>query len=278
MLTPLSHRPFHSITLFATNLKDKISYLFFKTLSLFHSTWDDYSKYYSSRLLSRKISLHFYPNHLIQSSFNRLYPGKICQLPNPAITNPDYTLSADIPTPYISGLCKGACIDYMNRVKNSKTCFWETIKSTALKFEKGCTKKGFLNHHSLLKIDLTDDWAEKKIENPSFKDVYLAKTISFFAKNYKCKLYSEALNRIEELPEGDYFVREIPPSKGDDSHLICLYKRKEGIVIYDPNYGTLYFENNQKLIAFLDSSTKRMFNGSKAQYTIFHCKTKEDTC
>ena len=279
MLTPLSQRPFHSLKLWTSNVKDRICYLFFKTLSLLSSTSNEYAIYYSKKLSFRKISLALYSNHLIQTSFNRLYPGKQTAIPTPHITNHDYELDnieMDA-NPSISGLCSGACIDYMNRVKSSKKSFWETIDSTALKFTDGCTKKGFVNHYSLNQITTTDSWTEKKLENPSFKDIYYAKTVSFFAQNYKSKFYKSDLDNYEDIPSGDYFLREKSSNKEEGLHVVCLYKRNEGTVVFDTNFGTLFFEDHHKLLSYLTRSTKIMFN-APVNFTLFHCKDKDESC
>lgn len=271
MIQLFENRPLHPLKLILSDVKDRLLEIFYKAFSILNSDFKNYASYYSNRRFSIKFSLAVYSANLIQPSFNRLFPGKRVPISKPALKG-DYLLSTDEPAiqPSLSGLCTGACIDHMNRVRSSKRPFIEAIQEAAEKFVNGCTKKGYINHHSLSIIEPSDDWCMDKIDDPSFKDLYYAKTISFFAKNYEPLLQNQD---VDDLPEGDYFIRQ---KAGKDLHVICLYKRSEGIFVFDPNYGTLYFKNDHSLHAFLNSSTKRMFKDSSVKISVFGCQ--EESC
>ena len=306
MLTPLSQRPFHSVRLYAANTIDSITSLFYEILSLLNKKWDAYAKYYDYRIFSREQASEHYSANLIQFSSNQLYPGKRVDVPTLKVSDDNYALlqSASIEK-YIEGLCLGMCIDHMNRIRSSQKSFWETITAVGLKFTNGSSKRGFIYHHSQSQIATSFKYFQIKIEkifsrfketldkelketllDHEIKEIFKdqinleytskyerAKRISFIANNYKCKFYKYGIENHDDLPEGDYFLRELPSEKS--GHIVCVYKRKEGTVVFDSNYGTLFFRNHEGFTSYVESSTTRMFGAGVAKLSLYHCKDKE---
>lgn len=305
MLTPLSQRPFHTVRLYAANTIDSITSLFFEILATWNKKWEAYANYYNYKVATREIAFDLYSKHIIHFCSNQLYPGKQVDVPTPNVTNEDFELKKSNDEVKIQGLCLGMCIDHMNRIKSSQKSFWETINEVGLKFSNGSTKKGYIYQHSepqirpsykfiiakfkKLFLKFKDTLNKDQIERLNDNEIYeilkenitteynltynRAKRISFFAQNYKCKFFKNDLDNYETLPDGDYFLRELPADKS--GHIICLYKRKEGTVIFEPNYGTLFFKDQKSLFSFLESSTTRVFGQGKAKLSLFHCKDKE---
>ncbi|MFN4175003.1 MAG: YopT-type cysteine protease domain-containing protein, partial [Parachlamydiaceae bacterium] len=252
-----------------------ITLLFWSILSTFSASWEEHVKYYSLKIAAKKLSLFYYSDHLVQTTLNRIHPSKICRIKTPSISDPDYCLSNDETdgVQSLSGLCLGTCIDFMNRFKRLNTLDPKALIQIADTFEPGSTQEGFIYHNQLNQLEISDLWVEKNLPDPAFKDLYFAKTISFFTKNYKSKLIQA--NKVKDLCDGDYFLKEESIEKRGFHHLICLIKREQNYMVFDPNYGTLIFNDHLKLNDFIEGSTRRMFDGSPSNLTFFHCKDKK---
>lgn len=292
MIPPLSSRPFHAIRSELENLKDAITSIFFDILSCFNSKWEAYAKYYDYRASVREKNTELYPDAIVNICVNRLYPGKDVRAPAPDNSHDkDYEIIAFPENKdYLVGLCAGMCIDHMNRVRRSKKPFIQTIKELGDKFSKGSSRKGFLKQYDFTHINLSDDYTtrlkkylkdliikivnEKPVDNlapeqiDSFSEsktnnlLYLFKyadRLSFSADKNNRLRWAGELDFKKPIVNGDYLIIKEPIEEEGIPHAICVYKRDEGSVVFDPNIGTLAFETDQKLEEFLNKSSASLY-------------------
>lgn len=298
MLQLLTERPFHSIRLKASNTKDRLCALFYKTLAYVNPSLNQYAFYYSHKIERRTIALSLYPNEIIQFSSNQLYPGKRVEVPPPPISNENaFEIKEDIQKGKLTELCLGMCIDHMRRVKSSKQPFWDTIQELGRKFENGSTKKGFIYQHIFSQIRLKQKYINEKIlfilkrlvktnsNGELEKEVWEQNKEKIRIECIKNKLYPKLYNFIpsnfklishemdKPLLPGDYML-DIH-NKEQKGHVINLYHRDEGTVVFDPNYGILFFNEDKKLNAFIASTVFRLFGNEEASINLYFCKNRE---
>ena len=305
MLPIYSDRSLHSIRLLASNTKDRLFELFFKALSKLNPIYNEYAFYYSHKVKRRKVALTLYPDALVQISSNQLYPGKKVNVPTPIITNDKlYEVKENPKKGKLTELCFGICVDHMRRVKSSKKPFWDTINDLAIKFEHGSTKKGFVNHQIFSQIRIRQKYVNdkpinllekivKKIPNITTSEEILkiwetnkksiiqdclhyklpSKLFNFVSPNFKIDPYRSASQNLEVLPSGDYALYIF--TNLQHGHVINVYKRDEGTVVFDPNYGTLFFKDSQKLNSYIATTRKRLYQDEETSLSLFICTDKE---
>lgn len=253
----------------------------------FDTKWNAYSGYYKIRALFRKLNYFELSDSLIQVSFNTLYPGKEVAVEIPSQSSDFDILEFPQNKEHFHGLCAGMSVDHMNRVRNSKLPFWETIKNLGKKFSKGATKKGYINQQILKRFILSEEGLNKCEKNLSNELVKISKQMNLFKKksseeidiiiktlteiilpyivkaesysliikNYRLS-WSDKLKDDKPLPNGDYLISQYPKDLDHSGHLISLYKRNEGYVVFDANYGTLFFSEDKKFFDFIKESIK----------------------
>lgn len=301
MLTPLTNRPYDVIHLIVKTTLEGITVLFFAAMSCFNDKWAEYAKYYHYKFNCNANTLKEFPNEIIHLCFNSVHPQKMVEVPIPtASSNPNFKIREDVEkSKETTGFCMGMSIDYMRRVKESKKPFWETINEVGKKFENGATKKGYRFQKTMRYYEPEDDYIHKKngwYEELSQKiheypkedwiDEYSKRITTAILKmaskkptcldiNFKTKYYSHDFptNDLDLLPDGDYLLSEIDNTK--PGHMVCLFKRKEGIAIFDPNHGTLYFNTTKRAFEFLKHSSKRLYKEVPA-FILSVCTNKDN--
>lgn len=298
MITLLQDRTLHSLRLNVENIKDRLTALFYSVISCFDNTWEDTGKFYSYKAYRRNFVLNLFPNEIIQVSSNQFLPHKAFDVLPPTDLDPKKYMTYE-PKPKAvrwQGLCSGICVDHMRRVKSSKKGFIESIKECAQKFSQGSSKKGYKYHHILRQIRTTNEFFEKKsyktvgkifqtkLEDNPFDfakkgiEVFMLnirkKHLQHILKEYSTKFVTNNLNlNYNELSDGDYFLYQ--EVKNEPGHAICLYKRKDSLIVFDPNYGTLLFKTSERFSHFLTLSMKESFCGKQPSINIFQCKDKK---
>lgn len=287
MITPLSVRPLHALREVTQTTADWITSIFFRVLSYVNSKWTDHAKYYSH--LSVKLiqeegaGLDVYSKFRIQKSINRIRPFKAGDVTLPTNLNQE-KFSVVKGKDGFEGLCAGMCYDYMRRVKDSKRAFDVTLNEVGNKFARGSTKKGYKAHKISGQLKLNVNYFYERILNKYDHSVLPKKiarervSIGLQRKNiqnkiriifpaFKAKLTGMAWPYDpEKIPEGDYFLVTQDEKSG---HQTCLFKRKEGIGYFDPNYGTYLFKNMVALSAFISKANVPMYKKQKVKLELF---------
>lgn len=296
MIAPLSQRPFHTLRWKVDNLVDSITAIFYEILSQFNSKWEDYRSFYAHRENRRDVALSLYPNEIIQISSNQLHPSKVVNVPQPSnLDLAKYTiLTPKEKTPMWRGICSGMCVDHMRRVKASNKSFFGALQDIALKYVSGSTKKGFVYYHTIRQITVNEESNKSRLLNKimqildagepdalkaiieaknSLTNKMKLKRYSYFLNNFKNKfVLRDASPNYKSLPDGDYFL--IQNSKGEAGHAICLYKRAEGYAVFDPNYGSLFFKDNERFTHFIKDSMTKIYKEKETSISIYNCKEK----
>ncbi len=272
MIIPLSSRPLHTIRYHATSLRNVITLLFYKIMACFNQ---EYGEYYGSIVESRFIANKIAEDRLIQNSVNSVHPRKIKEIPPFCINNKDLGL---IDKGFPRGFCVGMSLDYMRRFKSSNRPFSETVTLLAKKFEQGATKKAFIVQTIFCRIKATKAYIDRlghekincldpfremvcSIREEMIKSLDLGLKPSYL--NHEFTKEKHAL-----IPNGDYLL--FYGSKYNPGHVICLFKREQDTVVFDPNIGTCYFKNSEELYEFIEKSANTLFSGD-IKYDLYRC-------